>query len=495
MSRSIQFRLLIGLTLVWLVWVGWALAWGTSDRELQIVDDHGELLVGAQAYVGEDLVGTSNYRGVVSVPWRRAGIQVRVDAQGYSPRTLRLGWGYPLTQPLRLKPNYLRGSVSNPEGRPVEGVRISSAGAETTTDASGDFVLRRAEPGPIGVWRPAWEDTDFSWDGGPGRWEVEIKPLVVKAVHLNGPSLANPDRRRSLFGVSLSTELNALMIDLKDEEGLVWYDTEVAQAHRYGAVPAGYELDPLVREADEMGLYVIGRIVAFQDPIAAERNPAIAVWDHATAAPFQKRNQWFLDPTDPDAQQYSIQLAREACQRGVDEIQFDYVRFPDGYPSTVVFDGKDGPEDRVRSITGFLQSARELLHPLGCVLAADVFGFVTTATDDGGIGQRWPDIAEVVDVISPMLYPSHYDQGWFGYDEPNQHPGEVVSRALSDGLNRLDSRTVVRPWLQDFGYDPDQVRAGIEAVEAENLGWMLWNAASEITTEALDPASDPTSTR
>jgi hypothetical protein len=124
---------------------------------------------------------------------------------------------------------------------------------------------------------------------------------------------------------------------------------------------------------------------------------------------------------------------------------------------------------------------------MGCAVAADIFGYLTTAGDDGGIGQRWEDVASIVDVVSPMLYPSHYDPVFFGFPS-NENPGQVVDQALADGMERLPREVVVRPWLQDFGYDAAQVREQIESAEQYGLGWMLWNAGSEVTVDALQPA-------
>ena len=173
---------------------------------------------------------------------------------------------------------------------------------------------------------------------------------------------------------------------------------------------------------------------------------------------------------------------------GVDEIQFDYVRFPDQRSETTVFDGGSTEDVRISTIVTFLEEAVALLHPMGCAVGADVFGFTTRAEDDGGIGQRWPDILQIVDVASPMVYPSHYDTGWYGFDIPNDHPGQMVTNALEDGMARMPRNVVIRPWLQDFGYTTDQVRAQIESAEQYGLGWMLWNAASNVTTDALRPA-------
>jgi hypothetical protein len=214
----------------------------------------------------------------------------------------------------------------------------------------------------------------------------------------------------------------------------------------------------------------------------------MAVWDSATDAPFESRGQYFLDPTDADARAYALRLAEEACAMGVDEIQFDYVRFPDQRSETTVFDGGSTEDVRISTIVTFFEEAIALLHPNGCAVGADVFGFTTRAEDDGGIGQRWPDVTQIVDVVSPMVYPSHYDTGWYGFDNPNDHPGPMVSNALEDGLARLARNVVVRPWLQDFGYTSDQVRAQIESAEEYGLGWMLWNAESNVTTAALRSA-------
>ena len=141
--------------------------------------------------------------------------------------------------------------------------------------------------------------------------------------------------------------------------------------------------------------------------------------------------------------------------------------------------------DPHRTIRDFLATAVAELHPLGCAVAADIFGFLTKAVDDGGIGQQWEEITSVIDVASPMLYPSHYASGWYGFQRPVDHPAALVANALDDGLGRLARQIVVRPWLQDFGYDAGQVRAQIEEANSRSLGWMLWNAQSNVTVDAL----------
>src|SRR5690606_15519179 len=128
------------------------------------------------------------------------------------------------------------------------------------------------------------------------------------------------------------------------------------------------------------------------------------------------------------------------------------------------------------AITSFLTEARERLHPLGCATAAAIFGWITNTPGEGGIGQHLESVVGAVDVVSPMIYPSHYDRGWYGFDVPNDHPAEVVTYASRDALRRMaHSAAVLRPWIQDFWYTPAQVRAQIDALDRLGLGWMAWN--------------------
>jgi hypothetical protein len=374
--------------------------------------------------------------------------------------------------------------VVDAEGIPVESARVVAGPASGRTDAEGKISLRGAEPGTVEVTRPAWIPSSFEWDGGAGETVVELAPFIARAVHIAGEA-AKDDIDR-FFEMAESTELNALMLDLKDETGLVWYNSADPTATEVGAIHNAYDLGAIAERAEQADLYLIGRIVVFNDPTAALAKPDMAVWDTATNQPYVSRGQYFLDPTDPAARSYGLALAQEACSMGVDEIQFDYIRFPDARTDSATFDGGIELETRTATIIGFLEEAVALLHPMGCAVAADVFGFTTApGVDDGGIGQRWEEVTGIVDVASPMVYPSHYETGWYGFEVPNDNPGPMVTNALEDGMARLARNVVVRPWLQDFGYTPEQVRAQIEVAEQYGLGWMLWNAASDVTVDAL----------
>ena len=485
MTRRTQFRLLVAFTIVWVVWAVWALLGQTHPFELRVLDDVGVPIPAAVVDVNGSQVGTTGDDGRVEIVWNRSTRLLEVSAPGHIPQRLTLADPPEDELGVVLKARVLRGRVVDTEGDGVEGAVVRAGAGQATSDAEGYFQIRGAEEGNVEVTRPAWVSTDFTWDGGTGDEIVEVEPFTARAVHIDGPSMRDEFDR--FVDMAVDTELNALMIDLKDETGEVWYDTENPTAVEIGADTAAYDLEATVSRAHDLGLYVIGRIVLFNDPIAAVHKPEMAVWDAELDAPYEARGQIFLDPTDPQARQYGLELAVEACGSGIDEIQFDYVRFPDARRDSATFDGGVSPEVRVDTIGSFLAEAAQTLRPMGCAVAADIFGYLTTAQDDGGIGQLWEDVAATVDVISPMLYPSHFHPEFFGFPS-DQQPGRVVEEALTKGMERLTEKVVVRPWLQDFGYDESLVREQIAAAESFGLGWMLWNAESRVTVGALRPA-------
>lgn len=482
MTRRTQFRLLVVLTLAWLAWAGWSMLDDAEPFTLRVLDDVGEPVANATVAAEGSQLGLTGRDGLVEVD--PTGGLVEISAPGHLSAT------FTITPPddgvfeAVLKARVLRGRVVDGEGQPVSRALVTAGDGQGRSDDQGRFLVRGAEPGHVSVRRPGWKEVRFDWSGGPGEQEVVVEPLIVKAVHITGE--AAEERLDSFVEMAAGSEVNALMVDLKDESGQVLYRSAVPTVAEVGADAGLYDLSEVVEAADRERLYLIGRLVTFQDPVAARAEPDMSVWDATTGAPFESNDQYFLDPTDPRAGDYALALAQEACEMGVDEIQFDYVRFPDARPESVQFDEGVTSDVRGEAIRGFLLEAMDVLHPMGCAVAVDVFGFVTTAKDDGGIGQRWEDITSVADVVSPMIYPSHYDPGWYGLEAPGERPGRVVEGALADAMERRSGRVVVRPWLQDFGYGPEKVREQIEVAESYGLGWMLWNATSDVTTAALE---------
>ena len=467
----------------------------TAMVTIQVHDDRGLPVGGAEA-TADDLRLISDEAGQLHVRWEGEPISVSVRAKGFFPAAVAVEEFHEEPVVLDLRPAVLRGAVLDDQsGFGLPAASVSLGDTTAITDRSGRFEISHASAGTITVDRPGWEKTEVYWEGSPLVKEVEIKPMIIKGLHIGHRVYRDPEQWRDLLKVAEETVVNAFVIDVKGESGRIFYDSAVPLARRIGAVENIADLDRLVAEMDRRELYKIARIVAFQDPIAALAEVDMAVYDTATGAPYRKGDQYFLDPTDRRARAYALDLAEEVCRAGFDEIQFDYVRFPDGFPESARFDHGSSEEVRTEAITGFVREAADRLHPLGCLVAADIFGFITTVQGDGGIGQEFVALSQALDVVSPMVYPSHYSRGWFGFDRPNDHPGEVVGHALDDAIERRQGPAIIRPWLQDFGYTPAQVRAEIEAAEAEGrgLGWMLWNAVSRFEVDALDPAPQPDS--
>jgi hypothetical protein len=373
--------------------------------------------------------------------------------------------------------------VAGVGGRLLEGATVTVDGQSTMSGPDGSFRFVAIEPGTVSASRAAYVDGTAEWTGA-GVIQVGLDPLTVRALHVGGPD-ARGEKWQELLAIAADTETNALVVDIKDENGFIYYNSQVPTAIAVDAVREMYQMDELVQTMADRDLYLIGRIVTFQDPLAAREDPSIAA-HNPDGSVFIKNGQSFLDPTDPVARKYALDLAQEACELGYQEIQFDYIRFPDGFADDTVFDGGASAEVRAEAIRSFLEEASSRLHPLGCAVSADIFGFITTNRTDGGIGQQLEMLAGVTDVLSPMIYPSHYSTGWFGFTNPNDNPGPVIAGALDDGLERVFGQVILRPWLQDFSYNAQQVRAQIDSAEERDAGWMLWNARANYTVEALD---------
>lgn len=483
MSKKLLFRFLVAVTITWGAWATWSVLGSGADVNVNVIDDVGLPIAGAEVRADGHLLGVTGEDGRVLVSWSPGQSILEVSATGYPALELAVLEKPKTSIEAVLRAQLLRGRVLDADGQPVEGAYVTAGTGTAVSDVEGRFTVRRAAAGTVNVWRPAWNGNSVSWAGGLGEEMITIAPQVMRAVHVGGE--AARDSWQFFVDLANDTEINALLLDLKDESGQVFYLSDVSTAQEVRATIDFYDLAELASDANDEDIYLIGRIVAFQDPIASIRAPEMAVWDTEINGPYAAGKQYFLDPTDPAAQAYALDLAVEACKAGVDEIQFDYVRFPDSRRESARFDGGVTPEVRSVTTRDFLATAVAQLHPLGCAVAADIFGFLTRAVDDGGIGQNWEIMTSVLDVASPMLYPSHYDSGWYGFANPNDHPAELIANALDDGLGRLSRQTVVRPWLQDFGYTPAQVRAQIDEAEKRGLGWMLWNARSEVSVEAL----------
>lgn len=325
----------------------------------------------------------------------------------------------------------------------------------------------------------------------PAKPQPRARPAEVRGIHVTMSLAAIPGKLDDYVALRRHG-LNTLEVDLKDETGQVGFvSPEVKLARAIGAAHPYYDPYQLAAKAHAKGIYLIGRVVVFEDPVLADRRPSFALENADGSVWHNYSGLGWTNMYDKRVWQYNVAIGRAAAKAGFDEIQFDYVRFPsDGDVSAIVYPGKVKEKMGV-TIGRFLQYASGKLHPRGVRVGADLFGLA--ANHNLGIGQVPRRVGKYVDTVSPMAYPSHYGPGEYGVSDPNASPGPIVFRTLKDYRRALRGRkAVLVPWLQDFSLGRDYTLADVEAqIEAaRNIGtggFLLWNPEGLYTKQALRP--------
>ena len=313
-------------------------------------------------------------------------------------------------------------------------------------------------------------------------------PVEVRGVHVTGALASLPGKFREYVGLK-RYGLNTIELDVKDEGGEIGFTpANVPLARAVGATRRYYNPKALVGLAHRNGIYMIGRVVCFQDPKLAEARPDLAIQHRNGSIWTTSGGLGWVNPYDRRVWDYCVSVAEDAARVGFDQIMFDYVRFPsDGDLSSTVYPGRT-TVPRGRVIADFVGYANRRLEPYGTRVSTALFGL--SATRDLGIGQvpRW--ISKHVDSISPMSYPVLYGGGELGLVSPSKQPGETVFRTLNDFRRQLKgSRAQLVPWVQDWGYGTGDVLAQISAARLQGAkGYLLWNANGIYTRAALAPA-------
>ena len=372
----------------------------------------------------------------------------------------------------------------------TRGDTVVRTGADGAFDVAGagDRLLARA----VGHGRA---ELDLRAAEPAAELALELPPLSPKALYLSSFGVGSARLREAALELIATTELDALVIDVKGDRGLVAYRSEVPLAAEVGAQRVLTLLDApgLLARLRELGIYTIARIVVFKDDPLASARPELVVRRRDGQVWRDREGLAWTDPFRHEAWAYNVDLAVEAARLGFDEIQFDYVRFPDA--GGLVFAAANDEPGRVAAIAGFLAKARERLAPYNVFVAADVFGYVCWNQDDTQIGQRLEALAPHLDYLSPMLYPSGFQYGIPGHRNPVAHPFEIVR----ESLERARERTGLppqrfRPWLQAFrdyafdrrGFEAEAIRAQIRAAEEFGAsGWMLWNPRNVYSRDGL----------
>jgi hypothetical protein len=325
----------------------------------------------------------------------------------------------------------------------------------------------------------------------------------VKALYVNAWAFSSR-KLWHLVRLADSTEINALVIDVKDDTGCLLYPSAVAVAETIGANRCRrVTADNMRARLDTLrahGVYAIARIVVAKDPLLAEGKPAWAV-QHRDGGLWRDRigSAW-VDAYRDSVWLYSGDLAQEAVALGFDEVQFDYVRFPDEpreRMALAIFPARRAGDTQRGAVQRYVALLTQRLARTGAPVTFDIFGLTASATGDLGIGQVWEDFVGVADVVLPMVYPSHYGAGAYGFARPNAHPYQIVRRALTEALERTrdPGAAEIRPYLQAFTlgrrlprYTPYEIREQIRATEELGItSWVLWNPRSVYQRDALQP--------
>jgi hypothetical protein len=375
----------------------------------------------------------------------------------------------------------VRGAPVTMEGRVDEPATVTVDDAPVEVAPDGTFSVTFPEPPATKV---AVRAVDRAGNSRGIRTTIPViarAPLVpIRAVHMTAISWETDYLREPVLELLRQKKINAIELDLKDESGIVGYDSRLPFANRIGAVEPSYVLEDAVNQIHDLGGRVIGRIVAFRDAVHSKW-----AWDHGhrdqviqtpDGQPYAGYGG-FTNFAHPAVRDYNIDVGEEAARRGVDDILYDYIRRPDGPLETMRFPRLEGGAQA--SIVSFMAKARARLEPTGAFLGASLFGIAAFRPEE--VAQDVPRIARNVDYVAPLVYPSHWNRGIYGVDEPESQPRAIVEESLVHfkGLVENTGARIV-PWLQDFSlrvtYGPKEVCAQVKGARAEGVTeWILWD--------------------
>lgn len=333
--------------------------------------------------------------------------------------------------------------------------------------------------------------------------KAESKKIKVKGLYLTGWTVGSMSKVNHYIELAKNSEINSYVIDIKDDDGYVGYESGIPAVRQIKAWQPKYDADKVIQAFHENNIHLIGRIVCFKDPILSSRKPELAIQNSNGGIWKDRNGLTWLNPYNKESWPYLLDIAKEAVKKGFDEIQFDYVRFAnDGDKKAMNFG--DASQSKYEAIDAFLAYARKELKDTA--VSADVFGIICESpADTEGIGQNLEYIGKDIDYISPMAYPSHYAVGQVvngvKYMKPDLDPYGVVYNTLLKAKNRISKidgyKASVRPYIQNFTaswlgsgyyqpYGTEQIKQQIKAVyDAGYNEWLVWNAGNDYSEAAF----------
>lgn len=337
---------------------------------------------------------------------------------------------------------------------------------------------------------------------------VEYPEDGVKGIFATGPTVAT-DRFDELIDLVNTTELNSMVVDVKEDNGDIVLDLDSDNELINEATSAYADAEEVIQKLNENDIYPIARVVVFKDSVLAEKRPDLSFVNQDGTVWKNGRNEAFVNPYKKEVWDYNIEIAKAAAELGFRDIQFDYVRFPEGfeyrdeeleYGRGDYDDSTTNVEQRIDSVNNFVEEARNQLLPYGVDVSVDIFGYAALVGEAPGIGQSFLGISENVDVLSSMIYPSHWGPGSFGIDKPDLEPYNVVDQYMKLENELMaeigDDAPQSRPWIQDFtasylgsgnylNYGAHEVTEQIRAIHDNGVDeFLLWNSANRFSEDA-----------
>lgn len=402
------------------------------------------------------------------------------------------------TRPITIHGSVVDGSTS----QPLPLAHVSYDGKVVSSDVSGAFTLASVRPDQqLKVVVAGYRRYVGTWN--PEQSQIKLTPFEARGLYMPITGINDPSITATIDRFTNGTEINAITVEIKTDDGQISSQMATPAAEEAHAVVDGVDLRAFVEKMHQRDIYVVGRFVVFRDPTLAKAHPEYALKRVDNGQTYEdEQGQKWIDAFRQEVWQYDVDIAEKAAQLGIDEIQFDYVRFP-GAISELRYAEPMTQDNRVAAIGGFLKMAEQRLRPYGIALGADTFGMTTIADDDTGIGQEIDVLGRYIDYYCPMVYPSTWADGSLGVAYPPADPYTIVHDSVQRAVQRLANipTVKVRPWLQAFDdykarrldYTPDRVNLQKEgASKAGGVGWTLWHPISHYDAGAIGPRGSGT---
>lgn len=398
-----------------------------------------------------------------------------IDTKAPELRVPQQLWASSFTEPFTLQ-----GETSGAQRVAVNGKQVALQGSSFATDI---------EKPPATANLTA---TDAAGNTARKSVSVGIKHPGMRAVHLSIYAWKSDSIRKPILDMIRAGKIDTVELDIKDEAGYIGYDSSVPLADKINTDKDYYDVEKVAKKLDAMGVRLVGRLVAFQDHVLAEKAWKAGNRKQVVQTPGGRPYSGgygkfaFTNFANERVRQYN--LAVEAAKLGFDGILFDYIRRPDGHLQDMTFPGIGGTTPTA-SITSFLKESTAAIHDNGAFVGVSVFG--VAATRPKTVAQNIPQMAKYADYIAPMVYPSHWGSGEYGVSDPNSQPYEIVRRSLRDFKKSVKGTdATVIPWLQDFSlgvsYGASEVRAQIRATRDAGFdSFLLWDPKVSYTASAL----------